>query len=185
MSLYAPLGRGPKDHETEEEEQARHTQNQQLLIGILIIALVIVGAGGFVSIFDGDGPDEGYKPEIELFKGLYWPPESAIDLGRTSTISSASSNPATTSTPINDGTQKLAQKDARPFMRDPTEYILQRNWDFTQPKQVREYNWTISDADISPDGTYSWKQFKTNILTYNQAYCDRCYLSMDSFPGRP
>lgn len=152
MSFYAPLRGGPKDQETEEEEQARRTQNQQLLIGILIIALVIVGAGGFVSIFDGDGPEEGYRPEIELFRGLYWPPESAIDLGRTSTISSVPSQPATTSVLVDDKPQKVVQQDTRTFMRDSNEYILQRNWDFTQPKKLREYNWTISDADISPDG---------------------------------
>lgn len=33
-------------------------------------------------------------------------------------------------------------------------YVLDPTWDFSAPSQVREYEWTITDGEDSPDGIY-------------------------------
>ncbi|TQV99751.1 hypothetical protein V2A60_005192 [Cordyceps javanica] len=41
-----------------------------------------------------------------------------------------------------------------PRLRDPSEYILDMAWDFGAAPTTREYNWTITNADLNPDGVY-------------------------------
>ncbi|OAA67579.1 L-ascorbate oxidase [Cordyceps fumosorosea ARSEF 2679] len=41
-----------------------------------------------------------------------------------------------------------------PRLRDPSEYILDMAWDFDAAPTTREYNWTITNADLNPDGVY-------------------------------
>lgn len=38
--------------------------------------------------------------------------------------------------------------------RPGDDYILDPDWDFSAPSQVREYEWTITDGDGSPDGVH-------------------------------
>ena len=51
----------------------------------------------------------------------------------------------------------------RPRIRDPSEYILDLSWDFQAEPTTREYNWTILDAELNPDGIY-----RPMILINNQ-----------------
>ncbi|KAK3180334.1 hypothetical protein K4F52_008305 [Lecanicillium sp. MT-2017a] len=41
-----------------------------------------------------------------------------------------------------------------PRLRDASEYILNPSWDHHAAPTTREYNWTISNADLNPDGVY-------------------------------
>lgn len=41
-----------------------------------------------------------------------------------------------------------------PKLRDTSEYILSRDWAFDAPTTTREFFWTISDAQLNPDGVY-------------------------------
>lgn len=41
-----------------------------------------------------------------------------------------------------------------PLRRPDEDYVLDPNWDFGTPNQVRYYNWTIVDKDGNPDGVY-------------------------------
>lgn len=41
-----------------------------------------------------------------------------------------------------------------PQLRDPSEYILDMSWDYNAAPTTREYNWTITNADLNPDGVY-------------------------------
>jgi hypothetical protein len=41
-----------------------------------------------------------------------------------------------------------------PLRRPDEDYILDSNWDFAAPNQVRYYNWTILDKEGNPDGVY-------------------------------
>ncbi|KAJ4145088.1 hypothetical protein LMH87_003948 [Akanthomyces muscarius] len=41
-----------------------------------------------------------------------------------------------------------------PRLRDPSEYILDMSWDHDAAPTTREYNWTITNADLNPDGVY-------------------------------
>lgn len=41
-----------------------------------------------------------------------------------------------------------------PRLRDPSEYILDMSWDHGAAPTTREYNWTITNADLNPDGVY-------------------------------
>ncbi|EGX93996.1 L-ascorbate oxidase [Cordyceps militaris CM01] len=53
-----------------------------------------------------------------------------------------------------------------PRLRDPAEYILDMAWDFAAAPTTREYNWTITNAHLNPDGVYRLM-----------------YLINDQFPG--
>jgi hypothetical protein len=41
-----------------------------------------------------------------------------------------------------------------PLRRPDEDYVLDSNWDFAAPNQVRYYNWTIVDKEGNPDGVY-------------------------------
>lgn len=43
---------------------------------------------------------------------------------------------------------------AGPRLRDPSDYILDLSWDFNAAPTTREFNWTITNADLNPDGIY-------------------------------
>ncbi|KAF4553117.1 Multicopper oxidase-like protein 4 [Elsinoe fawcettii] len=40
------------------------------------------------------------------------------------------------------------------WTRSPDDYVLSQDWDVQAPPQVREFSWTINDAEINPDGVY-------------------------------
>lgn len=41
-----------------------------------------------------------------------------------------------------------------PLVRDMNQYLLNSSWDFHAQPTTREYHWTITDADLNPDGIY-------------------------------
>ncbi|OAA48109.1 L-ascorbate oxidase [Beauveria brongniartii RCEF 3172] len=41
-----------------------------------------------------------------------------------------------------------------PWLRDPSEYVLDMSWDYDAAPTTREYSWTITNADLNPDGVY-------------------------------
>ncbi|KAM3484801.1 hypothetical protein MY8738_001920 [Beauveria namnaoensis] len=41
-----------------------------------------------------------------------------------------------------------------PRLRDPSEYILDMSWDYDAAPATREFSWTITNADLNPDGVY-------------------------------
>ena len=51
-----------------------------------------------------------------------------------------------------DGVETASEKAA--FRRPPSDYILDRSWDFNAPSRVREYKWTIADIVANPDGVF-------------------------------
>ncbi|UKZ88109.1 uncharacterized protein TrAFT101_003874 [Trichoderma asperellum] len=50
-----------------------------------------------------------------------------------------------------------------PRLRDTSQYILSPSWDFDADPVIREYNWTIVDGRLNPDGV-----FRPMILINNQ-----------------
>lgn len=50
-----------------------------------------------------------------------------------------------------------------PRLRDTSEYVLSPSWDRSAAPVTREYHWTISDAELNPDGVY-----RSMILVNNQ-----------------
>ncbi|TKX18400.1 multicopper oxidase-like protein 5 [Elsinoe australis] len=40
------------------------------------------------------------------------------------------------------------------WSRGPEDYILSQDWDFEAAPRIREYSWTIGDAEINPDGVF-------------------------------
>lgn len=50
-----------------------------------------------------------------------------------------------------------------PQLRDTSEYVLPPSWDRSSAPVIREYHWTISDAELNPDGVY-----RPMILINNQ-----------------
>lgn len=50
-----------------------------------------------------------------------------------------------------------------PQLRDASEYILSPDWDLDAAPTTREYNWTITNAELNPDGVY-----RPMILINNQ-----------------
>ncbi|TWU77152.1 hypothetical protein ED733_008425 [Metarhizium rileyi] len=50
-----------------------------------------------------------------------------------------------------------------PRLRDTSEYVLSPSWDRHGTPATREYHWTISDAELNPDGVY-----RPMILINNQ-----------------
>jgi hypothetical protein len=52
---------------------------------------------------------------------------------------------------------RIGKEDTRTsksFRRPSSDYILEANWDFNAPPQVREYHWTIQDIVANPDGVF-------------------------------
>lgn len=43
---------------------------------------------------------------------------------------------------------------SKPLLRDPSEYILSPQWDLEAAPTVHEYNWTILDGLLNPDGIF-------------------------------
>lgn len=41
-----------------------------------------------------------------------------------------------------------------PKLRDMDEYVLDNDWTFNSGPTTREYSWTITDAELNPDGVY-------------------------------
>ena len=52
---------------------------------------------------------------------------------------------------------------SKPQLRDTNEYILSPSWKITSPPTTREYFWTITEADLNPDGI-----FRPMLLINNQ-----------------
>ncbi|OAQ96074.1 hypothetical protein LLEC1_06266 [Akanthomyces lecanii] len=46
------------------------------------------------------------------------------------------------------------ETSSSPRLRDLSEYILDMSWDGYAAPTTREYNWTITNADLNPDGVY-------------------------------
>lgn len=44
--------------------------------------------------------------------------------------------------------------NGKKFRRPSSDYILDADWDFAAPPQVREYHWTIQDIVANPDGVF-------------------------------
>lgn len=42
---------------------------------------------------------------------------------------------------------------AKPFRRDPSDYVLDSGWDVHSAPTTRSYSWTISEIEAAPDGT--------------------------------
>ncbi|KAI0098751.1 multicopper oxidase-domain-containing protein [Nemania sp. FL0031] len=67
--------------------------------------------------------------------------------------------------PSTPNVESQAESDLPPPQASHTDdrYILDPNWDFFAPSQVREYEWTITDGEGSPDGVH-----KPMMLINNQ-----------------
>ncbi|KAI1272715.1 multicopper oxidase-domain-containing protein [Xylaria sp. FL0933] len=61
------------------------------------------------------------------------------------------SNPDTKSDSVTETDDHSAQPQST---RPDDKYILDPDWDFLAPAQVREYEWTITDGEGSPDGVH-------------------------------
>jgi hypothetical protein len=47
-----------------------------------------------------------------------------------------------------------ARTDSVEFRRPSSDYILDQDWDYGAPSQVREYNWVLENVEANPDGVY-------------------------------
>ncbi|KAI0866525.1 multicopper oxidase-domain-containing protein [Xylaria cubensis] len=67
--------------------------------------------------------------------------------------------------PLKSDTESQADEHSTPPKpsRPSDRYVLDPNWDFHAPSQVREYEWTITDIEGSPDGVH-----KPMMLINNQ-----------------
>ncbi|KAF2223702.1 putative multicopper oxidase, type 1 [Elsinoe ampelina] len=52
------------------------------------------------------------------------------------------------------GNAEVEHGSRRDWIRSPDDYVLSQNWDLEAPTQTRDYAWTISDAEINPDGVF-------------------------------
>lgn len=69
-------------------------------------------------------------------------------------VSSSPSNEGDHEKPQTDVVEYLHETPSVPKLRDLDEYVLDQDWDFDAGPTTREYHWTISDAELAPDGIY-------------------------------
>jgi FtsP/CotA-like multicopper oxidase with cupredoxin domain len=110
--------------------RSQASRRRRLVVGILVVVVVVL------ALALGLGLGLGLKHHSK-------------------TSSSNSSTPPPPSSPPTPGEESQASLSVPPWRTNVEDYTLDiASWDFNAPPTTREYNFTIDETELSPDGVF-------------------------------